>query len=45
MGNKMARSDSLDDLEDNILNLEEEVEAERQPDEWWVSNSFSFHLL
>lgn len=34
MGNKMARNDSPDDLEDDILNLEEEVGAEIQPDEW-----------
>ena len=35
MDNKMTRNDSpLDDLEDNILNLEKEIGAEIQPDEW-----------
>ena len=39
MGNKMTRNDSpLDNLEDNILNLEEEIGAEIQPDEWWVKD-------
>ena len=37
MDNKMTRNDSpLDEL-DNILNLEEEVGADKQPDEWCVN--------
>jgi hypothetical protein len=47
MDNKMTRNDSpLDDLEDNILNLEEEVGTEIQPDEWWVNRiSVTVHLF
>ena len=42
----MTRSDSLDDLEDNVLNLEEEVGTDIQPDEWWVNKvSVTIHPL
>ena len=35
----MIRNDSLDDLESDLINLEEEVGAEIQPDEWWVNKA------